>query len=309
MKIKKMAEKILIAGGSGLIGKRLTTLLKEEGYEVAWLSRSKQNSGEVKSYYWNPDKNEIDDVAVKNSDYIINLAGAGIADKLWTPSRKKLLIDSRTIPTDLLITTLKNSENNVKGYFSASAIGFYGERGDQLLNEFEQPGKGFLAESTIAWENAIAKASSTKVRWAAFRISVVVSKNGGALPKLLIPFLFRVGGYFGSGAQWYSWIHIDDVCRIFIYAIKNENIKGFYNAASPNNVTNLEFTKAVGEAKGGSFLYIPAPVFLLKLAMGEMSSVILNSTRVSSEKIESTGFKFNFPEIVGAINDVLNRGI
>ncbi len=302
-----MAEKILIAGGSGLIGKHLTELLKSEGYEVAWLSRSKQNFSDVKSYYWNPDKNEIDEAAVKNSDYIINLAGAGIADKLWTAARKKLLINSRTVPTELLINTLKNTENNVKGYFSASAIGFYGERGDQILNEFEQPGKGFLAESTIAWENSIAKASSTKVRWVALRISVVVSKNGGALPKLLIPFLFRVGGYFGSGAQWYSWIHIDDVCRIFIHAIKNENIKGFYNAASPNNVTNLEFTKAVGKAKGGSFLYIPAPAFLLKLVMGEMSSVILNSTRVSSEKIEATGFKFNFPEIVSAIRDVLQN--
>ena len=304
-----MAVKILIAGGSGLIGKHLTEMLKAEGYEVTWLSRSKQNPSNVKTYYWNPDNNEIDELAVKNSDYIINLAGAGIADKLWTSARKKLLIESRTVPTELLINTLKNTENNVKGYFSASAIGFYGERGDQILNEFEQNGKGFLAESTIAWENSIAKASSTKVRWAALRIGVVVSKKGGALPKLLIPYLFRVGGYFGSGAQWYSWIHIDDVCRIFMHAIKNENIKGFYNAASPNNVTNLEFTKAVGAAKGGSFFYIPAPAFLLKLFMGEMSSVILNSTRVSSEKIETSGFKFNFPEIVGAVKDVLQRGV
>ncbi len=302
-----MAEQVLIAGGSGLIGKRLTELLIAQGYKVSWLTRSKQTIAGVATFLWNPDKNEIDPVAVKNADYIINLAGAGIADKLWTASRRKLIIESRTFSTELLINTLKNTENKVKGCFSASAIGFYGERGDNLMNEFEQAGKGFLSESTIAWENAIAKTSGTKVRWAALRISVVVSKNGGALPKLLIPFLFRIGGYFGSGKQWYSWIHIDDVCQMFIHAIKNENIKGFYNAATPNPVTNLEFTRAVGTVKGGFFLYIPAPAFLLKGAMGEMSSVILNSTKVSVEKIEATGFKFQFPEIVGAMRDVLTR--
>ncbi len=300
-----MLGSVLIVGGSGLIGNRLTELLKQEGFEVSWMSRSKSNRKGVISYYWNPEKKEIDDIAVRNADYIINLAGAGIADKLWSKSRKKLIINSRILPNELLIDTLKNSNNKLKGYFSASAIGFYGDRGNQILNEFEQLGKGFLAESTIAWENSIIKARSINVRWAAFRIGIVLSKSGGALPKLLTPFLFRIGGYFGSGKQWYSWIHIDDVCRIFIEAIQNENINGFYNATAPNPLTNLELTKAIGKEKGGFFLFLPIPAFLLKLFMGEMSSVILNSTRVSCEKIIDTGFKFKFPEIKEALHDVL----
>ncbi len=300
-----MLGRVLIVGGSGLIGNRLTELLKQEGFEVSWMSRSKSNRKGVISYYWNPEKKEIDDIAVRNADYIINLAGAGIADKLWSKSRKKLIINSRILPNELLIDTLKNSNNKLKGYFSASAIGFYGDRGNQILNEFEQLGKGFLAESTIAWENSIIKARSINVRWAAFRIGIVLSKSGGALPKLLTPFLFRIGGYFGSGKQWYSWIHIDDVCRVFIEAIQNENINGFYNATAPNPLTNLELTKAIGKEKGGFFLFLPIPAFLLKLFMGEMSSVILNSTRVSCEKIIETGFKFKFPEITEALHDVL----
>lgn len=295
---------ILIAGGTGLVGTRLTTMLAERGYEIALLSR-KTTSDIIKTFQWDPARGIIDRAAVEGASAVINLAGAGIADRLWTSARKRLIIESRTQSTALLRQAIASTSNKVEIYLSASAIGYYGDAGDVLLEETAASGKGFLAESTKAWETAFREVESLNIRAAAFRIGIVLSPEGGALEKMLLPFKARIGSYFGDGRQWYSWIHIDDVCRLFIHALENADMRGIYNAVAPNPVTNKELVETIGKVLGGPNLLAPVPAFLLRTGMGEMAGVILNSNKVSSKKIEATGFSFRFPDLKPALEDLL----
>jgi uncharacterized protein len=302
-------QKVLVAGGSGLVGYELSCQLRGLGFQVIHLSRKANVNAEFPAYFWNVEKGLIDENAFKNVDYIVNLAGAGIADKRWTAQRKREIIESRTESTKLLSQYLNKSNHRIKAYISASAIGFYGNRENEILTEESSAGHNFLSESTIAWEKSVDDIVKTNTRTVIIRIGIVLSKKGGALQQMLIPFLFRLGVYFGNGKQWFSWIHIEDICRIFIWAIENEKAQGKYNGVSPNPLSNYDFTKAISTAKGGFNLMIPAPAFALRLAMGEMANMILGSTRVSSQKIESQGFKFKFTDAVEAIKDVLKRKI
>jgi uncharacterized protein len=302
-------KNILIAGGTGLVGIHLSRMLKSKGYNVMHLSRRQNKDAEFPAYSWDIQKGVIDEEAFSQADYIINLAGSGIADKRWTDDRKKDIIKSRTESTLLLKKYLSKTPHHVKAYLSASAIGFYGERGNELVTEVSPNGKGFLAESTGAWENAIEEVSATGIRTVAIRIGIVLSTEGGALQKMLIPFMLRTGVYFGSGDQWYSWIHIDDLCNVFVWAIENEKPKGVYNAVSPNPLSNYAFTKAISEAKDGGYLLLPTPTFALRLAMGEMADVVLTSAKVSGQKIIKEGFVFQFPEAVAALKDLFERKI
>ena len=296
---------VLIAGGSGLIGSHLSEMLHAQGYEVRWLSRKIESDNKYKTFVWNPDNSTVDLKAFEGVETVINLAGAGIADKRWTAARKKLIIESRTLSTKLLFDTLTTQKNNVTTYLSASAIGYYGDRGNDMMTENSTPGtKGFLTESTVAWENSIAPFFKTNIRTAALRIGVVLSNAGGALPELVFPFKFGVGAYFGSGNAWYSCVHIDDVCREFIWAIENKNVQGFYNAVMPNPVSNYELTKAIGAVKDKKFIYLPVPPLVLRLIMGEMADVVLNSTKVTPEKAIKEGFVFNFPNVADALKDI-----
>lgn len=301
---KTQMSHILIAGGSGLVGARLSAMLRERGYETALLSRNSSSNG-IKTFQWNPASGAIDRAAVEGASAVINLAGAGIADRLWTPARKRLIIESRTQSTALLKQAIATASNRVETYLSASAIGYYGHAGDALLEETAPAGKGFLAESTNAWESAFRELESLHIRSAAFRIGIVLSPEGGALAKILLPFKARVGSYFGDGSQWYSWIHIDDVCRIFIHALENPEVRGIYNAVAPHPVSNKELVETIGKVLGGPNLIAPVPAFLLRTGMGEMADVILNSNRVSSRKIEATGFSFRFPQLKPALEDLL----
>ena len=295
---------ILIAGGTGLIGTRLCELLQEKGYETALLSRQKAG-GKTKTFVWDPERGTIDPEALRNASAVINLAGAGIADTWWTPARKRVLIQSRTQPTALLGKMLQSTPNQVETYISASGIGIYGDTGDTLLDENAPSGNDFLAECTRIWETAFGEVEQLPLRTAAIRIGIVLSPEGGAMAKILLPFRFRIGAYFGKGRQWYSWIHIDDLCRLFIHALENPAIRGKYNAVAPQPVTNKEFTKTIGKVLGGLHLIASVPSFLLRSGMGEMADAVLNSNRVSSKKVEASGFAFRFPELEPALRDLL----
>lgn len=299
-------KKILIAGGTGLIGTHLSRLLKNSGYEVAHLSRRANPNAEFPTYAWQPEAGTYDKKAFDEADAIVNLAGAGIADKLWSEKRKREIIDSRTSGNQLIAKYLRSEKHHVEAYISASAIGFYADRGDEIMTETATAGTGFLAESTVAWERAIAEVAATNIRTVALRIGVVLSPEGGALQKMLISFMFRMGLYFGNGRQWTSWIHRDDLCNIFLFALQNPNINGTFNAVAPTPLSNFDLTKAISTAKGGMYLMLPTPSFALRLAMGELADVVLGSTRVSSQKIENQGFVFRFPEALMALKNLFS---
>jgi hypothetical protein len=301
---------VLIAGGTGLVGQYLSYLLKEKGYAVFHLSRHKNPDGKFPAYAWDVTKRQIDREAVEKADYIIHLAGAGVADARWTAARKKLIIDSRVESTLLLKEAIAQKTRPLKAYIAASAIGFYGNRGEQFLKETDEAGKqGFLPESVVAWEHAIQQVAKTGIRTVGLRIGIVLSTKGGALQKILLPFKALNGAYFGNGQQWYSWIHIEDVCRMFIEALENEEMQGFFNAVAPQPVRNKDLIIKTKEALRIPALVVAAPSGVLRLVMGEMADMILDSAKVSSEKIEKTGFRFYFPELRTAIGDLLKRKI
>ncbi len=298
---------VVIAGGSGLIGKQLSELLSASGYEVLWLSRKQNLTARFPTFAWNPSAGTMDETPLLRADFVINLAGSGIANSRWTSKIKHEIIESRTKSAQLIADFLKMKPHRIKAYIAASAIGFYGERGDQWLAETADAGHGFLAESTLAWETATHVVAQTGVRSVALRVGIVLSTKGGALPKMLISFNFLTGIYFGNGQQFYSWIHIEDVARMFQFALENETMNGIFNAVAPTPVTNKVFTKNLATALSRPALLLPAPSFALKIALGEMATVVLNSNRVTAEKIEKMGFKFLFPENVAALKDVLKR--
>ncbi|MEL6922700.1 MAG: TIGR01777 family oxidoreductase [Bacteroidota bacterium] len=301
---------VLIAGGTGLIGKRLTTLLKAKGHKVILLSRTPDLQADPPEYAWDTKKMHIAPEAVKQADYVINLAGAGIADQRWTDSRKQVIIESRVKTAQLLWEGFRQMNKQPKAYISASAIGYYGDRGDELLKETSAPGpEGFLPESCIAWEGAVQPFVESDIRTVIIRIGIVMSTQGGALAKMLPSYYVRTGAYFGDGQQYYSWIHIDDLCGIFIKAIEDEKMKGTYNGVAPNPLRNKQLAKDIATALDKPSLIVPAPTFGLRLAMGEMADVVLDGSKVSSEKIESTGFQFQFPDFIPAIRDLKKRGI
>jgi len=302
-------QTILIAGGTGLIGTRLSPLLKAKGYEVIHLSRKKNLAKTYPAYQWDLNKGFIDEEAIQKADYVVNLAGAGIADARWTKKRKQLVIDSRVKGNELLkkyFETIKMP----KAFIASSAIGFYGDRADETVNEKSAAGKeGFLAYSTGIWEQSIHDVAQLDLRTAIIRIGIVLSTVGGALQKMLISFNLRTGAYFGDGSAIYSWIHIDDICEIFIKAIEDEQMKGIYNGVSPNPISVKELVYNIEEALGKKSIIMPAPEFGLRLAMGEMADAVLTSTNVSADKISSAGYEFKFPDNIAALKDLLNRAV
>jgi len=298
---------VLITGGSGLVGTRLTNLLLQKGYRVTHLSRQAKPNAAIPTYKWDLDKNLIDQTAIATADYIIHLAGAGIADKRWSTARKKLIVDSRVNSTDLLYRYLRHSEHNVKAIVAASAIGFYGNRGSDLLTETSLPTSDFLSTTTQAWEKSSRRFASLKIRTTLLRIGIVLSTKGGALPKMALPLITRVGNYLGNGQQYYSWIHIDDLCQLFIKGLENNQMEGIYNAVAPNPVTNKQFIRTLGEALNKSIVLLPVPAFMLRLALGEMADVVLTSSRVSSKKLARIGFIFSHSELLPALRHLYHN--
>ncbi|MDB5110137.1 MAG: hypothetical protein JWR67_1251 [Mucilaginibacter sp.] len=299
-----MAKHILLTGGAGLLGNDLTRLLLYKGYKVSHLSRSPGKDARVKTYLWDINKGLIDEKSIDGVDIIIHLAGAGIADKRWTKKRKKELIDSRTRSIELIYQLIKNKPNQVKTVISASATGYYSDRGDELLTETSSPSNDFLSDCCIQWEEAVDKGEVLGLRILKFRTGVALTAKGGALPQLARPVKLGIGSPLGSGKQWMPWIHHHDVVNMYLYGIENEHLKGVYNMVAPNPVTNRQLTRAVANQLFKPLWLPNIPAFVLKLLFGEMSIVVLGSTKVSAQKIEEAGFKFKFSEISEALKDI-----
>lgn len=299
---------VLIAGGSGLVGRRLSIFLRQKGYDVLHLSRRKNPAADFPSYQWDLEKGFIEEEAILKADFVINLAGAGIADRRWTRARKELLLSSRVQSALLLLSYFKKAEKWPKAFLSASGIGFYGDAGEELLDETSSAKQGFLAEICTEWEKAAGAFAAAGVRTLIFRIGIVLSAKGGALEKMLLPFCFFLGVYFGNGRQWYSWIHIDDLCKMFVMGLENESLQGVYNAVAPQPHRNKTFTVGMGKALQKPFLLLAAPAFLLRPALGEMADTILSGSKVSADKILRAGFEFKYPDLQGALRDLVGGG-
>jgi len=295
-------KRILITGASGLVGAALTALLLKEGHQVAHLGRSKRQ-GNVPSYTWDVDKGIIEEGALNGVDAIVHLAGAGIADKPWTAKRKQEILESRTRSSALLYQTLKSTQHQVKAFISASAIGYYGFGGsDEVFTEDSKPGSDFLADVVNAWEHEVDKIYELGIRTVKIRIGIVLTNKGGALKEIAKPVYWGVGAPLGSGKQPMSWIHIDDLCAMFRWAVENENLSGAYNGVSPQWSTNREVTKAIAKALHRPLLLPPIPSFVLKLMLGEMANLVLVGSKVSAEKIQRTGFTYAYTDLDKAIS-------
>jgi len=299
-----MSKKILITGASGLVGSHLTEMLLQKGYQVSHLGRTKK-SGTVKSYVWNVDKNEFDAEALAGVDTIIHLAGAGVADKRWNEERKKEILESRTKSTALLYETLKNGNHSVKAVVSASAIGYYGFCLDErIFHEDSTPGTDYLAQVTRQWEESVDNITSLNIRVAKLRIGIVLSDQGGALVEMAKPIRFGVGAPLGTGKQYLSWIHIDDLCAMFIKAAEDDQMHGAYNAVC-DWITNKAITKSIAKVLNRPLWLPPVPGFIMNLIVGEMAVIVVNGSKVSSDKIRKTGFTFQHPELNEALKDLL----
>lgn len=302
-------EIILIAGGTGLVGNALLKAIDTSKYQVVLLSRSPKKSylSHVMYVAWSPSDGTIE--KCPEPDYIINLAGAGIADERWTEERKNELVMSRVDSAKTLQSFIATLEKRPKVYLSASAVGFYGHRGNEKLTESSAPGNEFMSDCCVAWEKSATEAASLCERMVILRIGIVLSTLGGALPKMLMTKNLGVLNYFGSGDQYYPWIHIDDLVRLILASMESDAYSGIYNAVAPDEVTNKGMMTSIKDKLRIFGLLLPAPIFALRLALGEMANVILNSNRVISERLPSTGFTFKFSNSGDAVRDLTERKI
>lgn len=304
---------ILITGGTGLIGSALTKMLIGKGHKVIILTRAQKSSvGSNISYaVWNTKTQKINEEAVASADYIVHLSGAGVADKRWTSDRKKEIVESRQQGCALLVKALMQVPNKVKAVISASAIGWYGKDENlppkkKAFTEDMRADKEFLGETCRLWEESIEPVKEAGKRLVKLRIGIVLSNDGGALPEFKKPVKLGIAGVLGSGKQVISWIHIEDLCRMFIYAIENESVEGVYNAVAPTPVENKELTLLLAQKmKGRFYVHLHVPVFVLKTMLGEMSTEVLKSTTVSAEKIRAAGFTFLYPSVESALGNLL----
>ncbi len=297
--------KVLITGGTGFIGKRLVDLLsKKSDIEIAVLTRgSAKNIGKVNYYHWNPENN-IPHGAIHGVDALINLMGENLSAKRWTDSQKKVLENSRIKNTSLLLNALKAENQGCKLIISASAVGIYPKNADREITEDSELDTDFLADLCKNWEGQINlfKECPRKV---ILRFGVVLGKGGGALSKMLPIFKLGLGGKLGEGSQYMSWIHIDDLVDIIISALNDESYRGVFNGVSPNPVTNLEFTKTLGKILHRPTIF-PVPKFVLKIVMGEMASIVLDSLKVTPKNLRRVGYHFKYPTIESALSEIIH---
>lgn len=304
-----MAKHILISGGTGMLGGAITNALQDEGYEVAYLSRTKGLHDGIRKYRWDIKNGFLDSEALHWADSIIHLAGAGVADKKWTEKRKKELLKSRTESTKLLYNELCKNNYNIHNVISASAIGYYGfGEQDQIFKEDHPPGDDFLAKVSEKWEEESKKISDLDLKHTRLRIGVVLTNRGGAFKKLKTPIFYGFGAPIGSGKQMISWIHLDDLVNMFMYVL-HKDLHGVYNAVAPEPVTNERLTKVTARMMRRSLFLPNVPEFAMRFVFGEMADIILKGSNVSSEKIERAGFKFKYSNISDAIYDILVRRV
>jgi len=309
---------ILITGGTGLVGRSLSSALCEKGYRVIILTRKppkNQLPANMDYALWNVDEQKIDVQAVQKADYIVHLAGAGVMDKKWDEAYRKEIVNSRVKSSALLINTLKNHSNSVKAVISASAIGWYGpDTLDPAINtgftETDPAEKSFLGETCRLWEESIEPVEALGKRLVKYRIGIVLGNDGGALAEFRKPLNFGIAPILGNGKQMVSWIHITDLCRLFIHAIEDDQLSGSFNAVAPapvsNKTLNLQLARII---RGRFFIPVYVPVFFLKLMMGQRSIEIIKSTTVSCKKIRDGGFTFLYPSIEAALNDLCKKSL
>lgn len=302
-----MKKNVLISGGSGFIGTHLTALLLSKGYTVSILSRSeKQNKTDVFYYKWDVATQFIEEEAVLKADYIIHLAGENIGEKRWTAKRKAAIIDSREKSSQLLYMVLKKHYKKLDAFISASAVGIYGAvNGEEICTENDAPANDFLGYVCQKWEDSIDFIENLNIRTVKIRTGLVLGKNEGFLKKLIPLFKYRLGSAIGSGKQYMPWIHVDDLCTIYLQAIQNAEMSGPYNAAVTDNTNNTIFSKTLARIFGYSIWLPNVPAIVLKMVLGEMSIIVLTGRRVSSEKILQTGFNFKFKNLEQALKDCL----
>lgn len=301
--------KILITGASGLVGTALGAALAGEGHTVCRLARpgsASERGGAGFDVAWNPATGELGGAAV-GADAVVNLAGASIAGGRWTEARKRLLRESRAETTRALVGALAKMAARPRVLISASATGYYGRRGDEVLTEESEPGSDFLASIATEWEAEARKAEALGIRVVLLRFGVILAKHGGALPQMMLPFRFGVGGKIGSGRQWMPWLTLEDAVAIARFALENESVSGPLNVVAPQAVQNAEFTKVLAQAMRRPAI-LPAPAFALRLLLGEMAdALLLGSQRVVPEVLTRLGYRFQHPSLGPALRSVLQK--
>lgn len=299
--------KILVTGASGLVGTALSPALKNAGHEVYKLVRSAPNAaaGEIS---WNPERGEIDAASLEGMEAVIHLAGESVSEGRWTDEKKRRIRESRAKGTRLLSETLAQLKRKPRTLLSASATGFYGNRGMEVLTEQSASGDDFLSEVCREWELATQPAAQSGIRVANLRFSVILTVKGGALKKMLTPFKLGVGGKVGSGEQYMSWIALDDAVGVILFALATESLRGPVNVVAPHAVTNLEFTKTLGRVLSRPTIF-SVPSFAARLAFGEVAdALLLSSARVEPSRLKEAGYQFKYPELESAMHHIISDG-
>ena len=298
---------VLITGGTGLVGQALTKALQRKGYGIIILSRHKNEQANIRFAAWDPEKGRIDARAVEEADYIIHLAGANVVEKRWSEARKKEILESRTKSSALIVQSLRSTPNKVKAVISASATGWYGPDpqvpNPRPFREEDPPANDFLGTTCRQWEQSISGVQESGKRVVILRTGIVLSTEGGAYREFKKPMRFGVASILGSGKQVVSWIHIDDLVRLYLHALEKQNISGVYNAVAPQPVNNRTLIKTMAGAAAVP-LQVPVPALVLKAMLGEMSIEVLKSFTVSAKKISDTGFTFQYPTIQEAVRQL-----
>jgi uncharacterized protein len=294
----------LITGATGLVGKHLVGGLDD----VVVLSRNpdqaRRRLGKVEAHAWNPEGGPAPAEAIRGVEVVFSLAGEPVFEGRWTDEKKRRIRDSRVVGTRNLVSAIAASESRPKVLVSASAVGYYGDRGDEELDERSTPGDGFLAEVCVEWEREAMAAAQLGIRVVFVRIGIVLAPDGGALATMLTPFRMGVGGRLGSGRQWMPWVHIKDLVGVMLHASRNDAIRGPINAVAPHPVTNIDFTRTLANAVHRPAM-LPVPRIALRLALGEVSDILLASQRVLPKVAENSGCVFEHPSLAGALDDVM----
>jgi len=294
--------KILVSGSHGLVGKALTTSLVNAGHEIVSLVRQSANDSEIE---WHPNQGKINGQQLEGFDVVVHLAGESIASGRWTEEKKRKIRESRVKGTELLSSALARLSQPPSTFISASAIGFYGNRGDELLTEESAPGDGFLPEVCVAWEKATGQSEAKGIRTIHPRFGIILDEKGGALERMLTPFRMGVGGKVGNGKQWMSWIALEDVINALRFLIDEPGSEGPVNFTAPRPVTNADFTEALGSVLSRPTLF-SVPAFAARLAFGEMADeLLLSSAKVESERLKGSGYQFKHPELSSALKTIL----
>jgi uncharacterized protein (TIGR01777 family) len=302
--------KVLVTGATGLIGRHLVRRLIDGGHEVVTLTRNLDSASvtlPVKCviHEWFPDLGQMDERALDGVDGVVHLAGESVGEGKWTQARREALMRSRVDSTRTLVNAIaaRPPEDRPWVLVTASGIGIYGDRGDEVLNEASTPGEGYLAEICMAWESEGQRAEAAGLRWVALRTGLVLSRDGGAFPQMLPPYRLGFGGRLGSGRQWMSWIHIEDIVSLYVAALENRAFEGPVNAVAPSPVTNADFTDALASALGRRARF-PVPGVVLSLVLGERSGLVLTGQRVACAAADEAGFVFDYPEVGAALREL-----